>query len=205
MFFTKKQLDILRFLRDFRNEHAVSPTLEEVAESFSVSKVTIFEHLRKLEEKGAIRRRKAYARGIEILHDPDLPEERGLPAESLEFPVLGRIRAGSPLEAIEDRETISLSELIPHGHNHYLLRVVGDSMIEDHIQDGDFVIVEKRAVANNGEMVVGVLEDNEATLKRFYREKGRFRLQPSNPNYPPIYTETLEIRGVVVGVIRQIR
>ena len=205
MFLTKKQLEILRFLRSFRNEHAVSPTLDEIAESFSVSRVTIFEHLKKLEEKGAIRKRKAYARGIEILHDPDLPEERGKSVETLEFPVFGRIRAGSPLEAIEDRETITLSELIPHGQNNYLLRVVGDSMIEDHIQDGDFVIVEKRSVANNGEMVVGILEDNEATLKRFFREKGRFRLQPSNPNYPPIYTKTLEIRGVVVGVIRQIR
>ncbi len=205
MLLTGRQLDVLRFIRDYRREHAIAPTLDEIAKHFGVSKITIHEHLTHLEKKGAIFRMKAKARGIQILHDPDCPEGLGVAPGEITLPVLGQIAAGQPLEAIEDRETISLSDLVPHGPNHYLLRVRGDSMIEDHIQDGDFVICEKRSVARNGETVVAIIDDNEATLKRFYRESGHFRLQPANPNYPPIIANKVAVRGVVVGVVRQVR
>ncbi len=202
---TRKQLDILRFLKRYWQEHALAPTLEEIAEVFGVSKITIHEHLTHLERKGAIRRDKGRSRSIRLEYDPDLPEARGFPLEEVDLPVLGTIMAGHPIEAVEDRDTVRLSDLIPHGPDHYLLRVKGDSMIQDHIQDGDYVVIESRRVARQGEMVVAVLPDNEATLKRFYKEEDRIRLQPANPNFPPIFFSEVEIRGVVVGVIRQVR
>ncbi len=205
MLLTSKQLDVLRFIRDYRRENALAPTLEEMAKNFGVSKITIHEHLSHLERKGAIFRARARARGITVLYDPDSPEGRGLIPSDVSLPVLGQIAAGRPIEAIEDREMIPLSELVPHGQNHYLLRVRGDSMIEDHIQDGDFVIVERREIARNGETVVAIIDDNEATLKRYYREPNHIRLQPANPNYPPMIRNKVEIRGVVVGVVRKIR
>ncbi|PIE25669.1 MAG: repressor LexA [Planctomycetota bacterium] len=204
MLLTERQLDVLRFIRDYRRENALAPTLEEIANFFDVSKITVHEHLKHLERKGAIFRLRGKARGIQILYDPDSPEGRGMVPDAVSMPVLGQIAAGQPLEAVEDRETISLQELVPHGPDHYLLKVRGDSMIEDHICDGDYVIVERRTTARNGETVVAVIDDNEATLKRFYREKGRFRLQPANPNYPPIIRYRIQIRGVVVGVVRQV-
>ncbi|MEZ5990065.1 MAG: transcriptional repressor LexA [Planctomycetota bacterium] len=205
MLLTGKQLEVLRFIRDYRRQNAIAPTLEEMAKHFGVSKITIHEHLSHLERKGAIFRARARARGIQVLYDPDSPEGRGMLPAEVSLPVLGLIHAGHPLEAVEDREMIPLGDLVPHGPNHYLLRVRGDSMIEDHIQDGDYVIVERRETARNGETVVAILEDNEATLKRFYRETDHVRLQPANPNYPPMICDKVEIRGVVVGVVRCIR
>ncbi|MCA8970945.1 MAG: transcriptional repressor LexA, partial [Planctomycetes bacterium] len=178
----------------------------EIATNFGVSKITVHEHLTHLEKKGAIFRLRARARGIQVLHDPDSPEALGIePQKEMSLPLLGKIAAGRPIEAIEDRELLDLGELIPHGPNHYLLEVRGDSMIEDHILDGDYVVVERREHAQNGETVVAIIDDNEATLKRFYRESGHFRLQPANTNYPPLIRDRVQIRGVVVGVIRQVR
>ena len=205
MLLTGKQLQVLRFICDYRERNAISPTLEEIASNFGVSKITVHEHLTHLEKKGAITRLRARARGIQILHNPDSPEAKGIPAATPTLPVLGTITAGRPIEAIEETETFELSELIPHGPNHYLLRVQGDSMIEDHILDDDFVVVRRCETAENGQTVVAVLDENEATLKRFYRENGRFRLQPANPEYPPLLCDQVEIRGVVVGIVRRLR
>lgn len=205
MLLTGKQLDVLRFIRKYRSERSISPTLEEIARNFGISKITVHEHLTHLERKGAIFRLRARARGIQVLHDPDSPEARGLASEKPALPVLGRIAAGEPIEAIEDRESVHLSDLIPHGPDHYLLRVRGDSMIEDHILDGDLVIVERRESAHNGETVVAIIDDNEATLKRFYKENGHFRLQPANAGYPALIRDRVQIRGVVVGVVRTVR
>ncbi len=204
MHLTRRQLDVLRFVRDYLREHALAPTLDEIAERFGVSKVTVHEHLAHLERKGWIRREHGRSRAISLVRDPDLPEAYGTPLDDVELPILGTITAGLPLEAIEDKETVSVSELVPHGPDHYLLKVRGDSMIEDHIQDGDYVILERRTTARDGEMVVAVLDDNEATLKRFYREGDKFRLQPANPNFPPMIVDRVEIRGVVVGVVRRL-
>jgi len=203
MLLTGKQLDVLRYIRDFRSQKAISPTLEEIASHFGVSKITVHEHLTHLERKGAIFRLRARARGIQVLQDPDSPEERGVRPAG--FRVLGTIAAGQPIEAIEDQENIDLAELIPHGPNTYLLLVRGDSMVDDHILDGDYVLVERREAASNGETVVAIIDDNEATLKRFYKENGHFRLQPANPSYPALIRDRVQIRGVVVGVIRRFR
>lgn len=205
MLLTGKQLAVLRFIRDYREQNSISPTLEEIAKNFGISKITVHEHLSHLERKGAIYRLRARARGIQVLHDPDSAEAKGIPPAVPTLPILGSIAAGQPIEAIEDRETVHLSDLVPHGPNHYLLRVRGDSMTDDHILDGDFVVVERRETAQNGETVVAIIDDNEATLKRFYKENGQFRLQPANPAYPPLVRDRVHVRGVVVGVVRAVK
>jgi repressor LexA len=201
---TEKQICVLRYFRDYRRERGIAPTLDEAAQALGVSKITIHEHLKQLTRKGAVYRDKAKARAVAILHDPDSEDgvERNLPA----LPVLGTIAAGRPIEAIEDREEIGLGELVPTGSDVYLLRVRGKSMIEDHIDDGDLVLVERREAANDGEIVVAILEDEQATLKRLYHERnGQIRLQPANSSMEPILTNRVQIRGVVRGVIRRFR
>ncbi len=137
-----------------------------------------------------------------ILRDPDARRE---PEVRSKLPVLGVIAAGRPIEAGEDREELEISELVPTGEGIYLLRVRGKSMIEDHIDDGDLVVVERKETAENGDIVVAILDEEEATLKRFYRENNRIRLQPANSNMEPIYVDSVTLRGVVRGVIRRFR
>lgn len=127
---------------------------------------------------------------------------RGGAKAGLNLPLLGEIAAGRPLEAIETRETVDLADLCRFERAHYALRVRGDSMIEDGIHEGDYVLVERRNDARDGETVVAILENDEATLKRFYRQKNRFKLEPANATLKPIYVDKVEIRGVVVGVVR---
>ncbi len=203
---TEKQITVLRFFRDYHREHGIAPTLEEAAQALGVSKITVYEHLNNLQKKGAIHRDKAKARAVSITYDPDAgpPQEVPLPG----LPVLGSIAAGRPIEAIEDREEVAIDELVPivnrtTGEDNYLLRVRGKSMIEDHIDDGDLVVVERRQTASNGDIVVAILEDEEATLKRFYREGERIKLQPANSSMEPIFPDKIQIRGVVRGVIRR--
>lgn len=210
MMLTEKQIRVLRYFRDYRRQHGIAPTLEEAATALGVSKITIYEHLNHLVQKGAVYRDKAKARAVAILYDPDLdewtekrPSRRVARPPSL--PILGTIAAGRPIEALEDREDVRLDELIPCGDDHYLLRVRGQSMIEDHIEDGDLVVVERRSNPRNGDIVVAILDGEEATLKRFYHERGRVRLQPANGEMEPIYPEDVEIRGVVRGVVRRFR
>jgi len=202
MMLTEKQIRVLRFFRDYRNENGISPTLDEAARALGVSKITIHEHLKQLSNKGAIHRDRAKARAVAILHDPDAESNV---VDVPRLPILGAIAAGRPIEAVEDREEVGLDELVPTGDDIYLLRVRGKSMIEDHIDDGDLVIVERRNTASNGDIVVAILENEEATLKRFYRENGCYRLQPSNSSMEPIYCTDLQIRGVVRGVVRRFR
>ncbi len=208
MFYTDRQVSILEFLQRFRRMHGKSPTLGEIAEQFRVSKVTIHDHVRQLELKGAVRKDAHRARALEILDpdyiDPDPADNAAL--GTLPITVLGRIAAGQPIDAIEHAETVDLAELLPMGRDHYALRVCGQSMIEDGIHDGDLVIVERRTSADDGELVVAIVEE-AATLKKLFREKieGRsvFRLQPANAAMEPIYAEAVEVRGVVIGVVRK--
>jgi repressor LexA len=194
---TPKQLNVLRFVRKFRDSHEYAPTLEEIAREFNVSKITALQHLRALEKRGAIRRSRYQARSIEI------PEPRR-PHSLQRIPLAGTIAAGAPIEAIEEREVLDLSELIHGRAEPFLLRVRGDSMIDEQIREGDYVICERRSTAVNGETVVAILPGGEATLKKFYREPdGRIRLQPANPKLSPTYPERVEIRGVVGGVLRK--
>ena len=200
---TEKQIRVLRFFRDYRQEHGISPTLEEAAAELGVSKITVHEHLGQLIKKGAVHRDKAKARSVSILYDPDLDSATAPSPATL--PILGTIAAGRPIESVEDREEVALTELVPHGEDHYVLRVRGKSMVEDHIDDGDLIVVERRQTARNGEIVVAIVDDDEATLKRFYREDGHIRLQPANSSLSPIYPDRVEIRGIVRGVIRRFR
>ena len=195
---TPRQMQVLTFVRDFRHKNGYSPTLQEIGDTLGLSKVTVFEHVGVLERKGLLLRgAKHSARSLQISPKAQFPDER-----PTRLPLVGRIAAGMPIEAIEDTESLDLEELFDRTHGTFALEVTGDSMIEDHICDGDFVVCEKRNTARNGEMVVALLQDGEATLKRFYRERGRIRLQPANPNYEPIFTDNVQIQGVVIGVLR---
>src|SRR5260221_7595482 len=193
---TRRQREILTFFESYRRQHGISPTLEEIAQSLGVNKVTVFGHVAELERKGVLVRSKhGISRGLQ-------PVEAG-PAPS-RVQVLGRIAAGVPIEAVETPEELDLQSLVPPDREVYALRVKGNSMIEDSIRDGDLVLVENRKEAQNGEIVVAVLPDGDATLKRFYREKdGSFRLQPANAEMKPIRTREVEIRGIVLAVLRQ--
>ncbi|MBL8738948.1 MAG: transcriptional repressor LexA [Planctomycetes bacterium] len=203
---TEKQIRVLRYFRDYRRERGISPTLDEAAQALGVSKITIHEHLNQLTRKGAIHRDRAKARAVAILHDPDAENDRPGGAAIPSLPLVGMIAAGRPIEAIEERQEIPLTDLVPTGDHFYLLRVRGKSMIEDHIDDGDLVVVERRETANDGDIVVAILEDEEATLKRFYRESnGMIRLQPANASMEPIFTSRVQLRGVVRGVVRRFR
>ncbi len=201
MNYTPKQLQIMSFIRDYRQQNNTSPTLEEIGNSLGVHRVTVHQHVAALVKKGAIRKLPQRSRSIEILDRDYLPDPT--------VKVLGRIAAGRPIEAVEDPEIYTLDELLPiePGRESYLLRVVGQSMIEDHIADGDLVMVDSTLQARDGDIVVAIV-DGEATLKRLYREADgqTMRLQPSNSAMEPIYVrppQQLDIRGVVRGILRR--
>lgn len=193
---TRRQRDILKFFEEFTTSQGISPTLEEVARHFGVNKVTIFGHVAELERKGCLRRSApGISRGLQIV-----PDGRAQGA----LPILGTIAAGAPIGVLETPEVLTFEELVPPGSDVYVLRVRGNSMIEDSICDGDMVLVERRSNPSPGETVVAVLPGETATLKRFYPEPdGRIRLQPANSALEPIWTKEVEIRGVVIGVIRR--
>tara|TARA_R110002126_G_scaffold105905_2_gene240543 strand:+ start:2072 stop:2701 length:630 start_codon:yes stop_codon:yes gene_type:complete len=202
---TKRQRQILDFIAEYSQEHDISPTLEEIAQHQGVNKVTIFGHVAELERKGAIERAaKGISRGLRIVEDEDPSStSKASTSRGTTLPILGNIAAGSPIEAIEQDEVLDLNDLIPPGREVYALRVQGQSMIEDAIADGDIVLIESRNTARNGETVVAALPDGDVTLKRFYKEDGRIRLQPANSTMEPMYFDDIQIRGVVVGVVRQ--
>jgi repressor LexA len=197
--YTPKQLQIMKFIQDYRKTTGTSPTLEEIGKQLGIHRVTVHQHVGALVKKGAVQKLAQRSRSIEILDREFLPKPT--------IPLLGRIAAGRPIEAIEETESLTVEELLPiDPANAYLLRVSGHSMIDDHIADGDLVIVEPRNAARDGEIVVAVV-DGEATLKRLYREgPDSWRLQPANASMAPIFVRPpskFEIRGVVRGVLRR--
>jgi repressor LexA len=200
---TPKQMNILTRIRDLRLARGYSPTMQELADELGVSKVTVFEHVEALIKKGALLRQANKARSLEVNPDFLLPNEQ----RNTRLPLVGTIAAGLPIDAVEDREYLDLEDMFAaagvHGGNNFVLRVRGDSMIDEQIRDGDFVVVEKRNTARNGETVVALLDNGEATLKKIYRESGRVRLQPANDAYEPIFVDNCTIQGVVIGVVRQ--
>src|SRR3954465_5866271 len=159
---TPRQLDVIVAIRNFRHIHGYSPTMQELADQLGTSKVTIFEHVGALEKKRVLKRDKHKARSLEIVSDERLPDEN----RSTKLPLLGNIAAGSPNEAVETREEIDLETLFQSKNGVYVLRVRGESMIDDHLCDGDFVVIERRENARQGEQVVALLDTGEATLKR---------------------------------------
>ena len=197
---TPRQTDVIVAIRNYRHLHGYSPTMQELADQLGTSKVTIFEHVGALEKKRVLRRDKHKARSLEITSEQPLPDED----RSTKLPLLGVIAAGSPIEAVEIREEIDLEQMFPAKKGVYVLRVRGESMIEDHLCDGDYVVIERRDTARNGEQVVALLDSGEATLKRFYREGRNIRLQPANHTMEPriIDADRVKVQGVVIGVLR---
>jgi repressor LexA len=201
-YLTERQKEILEFIHQFRREKGIAPTHREICERFGFSSYgTAYKHLKLLQEKGYLRRDWNQKRGIELL--------RAIPGGEMtarQIPFYGRIAAGKPIEAVAGSERVAVPESLLAGKEgeHYVLRVVGESMIEEGIQDGDYVIVLRREVAQPGEMVVALVGD-DATLKRFYPEGKNVRLQPANPNMQPIRVLARDVRvqGIVVGLMRK--
>ena len=196
---TKRQKQIVDYLGDYIQKNGFAPSFEEIAEHFSFNSLaTVHEHLTNLERKGFIQRSHNESRSIEMVP----PKGQ---SGATELPLLGAVAAGEPIEALTSGETIAVpNDLIPRRGASYVLKVRGESMIDEHICDGDYVIVQRRNTARNGETVVALLENGEATLKRFYREKDRIRLQPANASMSPILLDRVEIQGVVVGIFRKL-
>jgi repressor LexA len=197
---TPRQVDVVVAIRNYRHLNGYAPTMQELADQLGTSKVTIFEHVGALEKKRVIRRNKHKARSVEIIAEV-LPDEN----RPTKLPLLGNIAAGSPIEAVENREEIDLETLFHSNRGVYVLRVRGESMIDDHLCDGDYVVIERRETARNGEQVVALLDTGEATLKRFYREPGnRIRLQPANSSMEPriVDADQCRVQGIVIGVLR---
>src|SRR6202047_4892202 len=205
MALTKRQKEVLDYLVAFETKHGYAPSFEEIGKGMKLTSLaTVHKHITTLEKKGFIRRGYNQSRSIEILQLPKSVKDQVLDRKVQELPLVGRIAAGRPLEAVEQRETISLGDFA-RGGNSFALKVKGTSMIEDHIMDGDFVVCEQTQVANAGDIVVALINGEEATLKRFYREgTGKIRLQPANSEMAPIIVPTndVKIRGRVIGVVR---
>ena len=201
---TPKQRNILIRIRDFRLTRGYSPTMQELADTFKVSKVTIYEHVQALLKKGALQGTPHRARSLQVSDEVLLPDEQ----RGSRVPLVGRIAAGSPIEAVEDRQFTDLDELfgpqgrVRHTGEVFALLVSGESMIDAGILDGDYVICERRNFASNGETVVALINNEEATLKKFYKDRGRIRLQPANEKFEPLWVDNCQIQGVVIGLIR---
>jgi len=206
MALTKRQKEVLDYLVSFLNKHGYSPSFEEIARGLKLTSLaTVHKHLSTLEKKGFIRRGYNQSRSIEVTQLPKPVREQVIERHAASLPLMGRIAAGRPLEAIEDRESISLGDFT-RGQSTFVLQVKGDSMQEDHILDSDYVVVEQTQVANQGDIIVALIANEETTLKRFYRESaGKIRLQPANSQMAPIIVPAsdVKIQGRVIGVLRK--
>ena len=195
---TPRQLEIVKFIREYSASHGTAPTMQEIADHLGIRRPTVFEHLKALEARGAITKKPILSRTIELSPELSFTGAR--------FNLVGRIAAGRPIEAIEDPEVLDVEALFRGRTGEtFALQVVGNSMIDEQIRDGDYVIVEKRDSAHNGETVVALVDEQEATLKKFYLELGRVRLQPANPTMEPIFLDAdrVRVQGVVIGVLRK--
>lgn len=203
---TKRQKEIVDFIRTYTEDRGYAPSYREIAEELGLSSTaTIHEHIKGLEKKGYLRvGEKGEARALE----PCLPAGKPLGAlwklgKVITLPLAGLITAGEPIEALEERETMAVPADLVRDENAFVLKVKGESMIEDGILSGDFVIVERNFYPKNGDVVVALLDNQYATLKRYYREKNRIRLQPANSAMKPIYALNPAIQGIVRAVIRK--
>ena len=198
---TKRQKEILDYIATSIEDQGYAPSFEEIAESFGYSSLaTVHEHLSNLERKGYIRKSYNESRSIELIG-----HGRGTPV--VELPLLGAVAAGLPIEAVRDTETLAVPpDMVSRRRDNYVLRVEGNSMIEEQIRDGDYIVVQAQDRAEDGQMVVALVGDESATVKKLYREAaGKIRLQPANPTMEPIFVDADDVRiqGVVVGVIRK--
>lgn len=200
MFVTKRQKEILDFVNVFIAKHGYAPSIGEIRGQFRISSpATVHQHLQNLQDKGLIRRSPNRHRSIEII-----PSDGARPG-GVSVSVLGVIAAGHPIESYAEAETMALPKELGADENCYLLRVRGESMINDHILDGDLVLVRKGGIAKQGQTVVALIDGREATLKKYFSDGARVRLEPSNPGMKPMYFEAdrVGVQGIVVGVIRK--
>ena len=199
MALTKRQRQILDYVQSFIDAEGYSPSFEEIAENFGYSSLaTVHEHLSNLETKGYLRKNYNKSRSLELV-----AAEGTL---AVELPLLGSVAAGLPIEAIENNESLAVPHDMLGKGNNYVLRVKGDSMVDEQIRDGDYIVVNSRQTAENGEMVVALVGGDSATVKKFYRERdGRIRLQPANVTMQPMYfaPDEVRIQGIVIAVIRK--
>jgi repressor LexA len=206
MTLTKRQKQVLDYLVAFMNKNGYSPSFEEIAIAMKLTSLaTVHKHLSTLEKKGFVRRGYNQSRSIEITQLVKSVPEQVIARRATGLPLLGRIAAGRPVEAIQERESLSLADFT-RGQNNFVLQVKGESMRDDHILDGDYIVVEQTQVVNSGEIVVALVGNDEATLKRFYRDSpGKVRLQPANSQMAPIIVPALDVRiqGRVIGVLRK--
>jgi repressor LexA len=193
---TQRQLDVYKFIRDKIRTRGYGPTVREIGDRFKINSPNgVVCHLKALVKKGMISREPNMSRAIQLLAEPI--NDRGLP-------LAGRIAAGVLHEAIEQNERVDFNEMFDPSKNLFVLQVHGTSMIDDQIADGDYVVVQKQRTARKGQIVVALTPDGEATLKRWFPEKNRIRLEPANSTMKPIYVKEAKVLGVVVGVVRKV-
>lgn len=195
---TKKQSVVLEYIKKYMTEHDYAPSYREIGKALNLtSPATIYEHIKSLRKKGYITIEPGAGRSVE------LTQKLGWFTKAVDLPLIGLIAAGKPIEAIQQNERIAVPmELLPN-LNCYVLQVKGESMIEDGINDGDYVVVERNFYPKNGDVVVALLDNEYATLKRYYRESNRIRLQPANKKMKPFFVQNPVIQGVVKAVLRK--
>jgi len=199
MYLTKRQRQILEYLKKYIAKMGYSPTFEEIGKHFKLnSKGTVYKHLQNLEKKGVILKDWNRQRSIQVL-------SHLVEATNVTLPLVGIIKAGSPVETFPHKEQISVPSHFVGMGKHYVLKVSGNSMIDERIQDGDFVVIKQQIAAENGQTVVALVNNTEVTLKKFYKENDHIRLQPANSELSPIIldSESVSIQGIVVGVMRK--
>jgi repressor LexA len=217
---TPRQLQLLKAIRVFQAGRFYSPTIAELASQLAISRSTTFEHIAELRKKGLLSALPATARSLNLTskaqnllncldneisnpHSRPKADLSGVALAKTDIPLAGKVAAGVPIEAVENLESLSLNSCFGNSDDIFALEVKGDSMTGDGIVDGDFVICRKCSTADNGQLVVTIVDDENATLKRFYKEKSVVRLQPANDNYDPIYSDNCRIEAVVVGLLRK--
>src|ERR1043165_6976060 len=201
---TPKQLKILQLIRDWRVRRGSSPTMQELADEKGASKVTVFEHVEALSKKGALVREPNKARSLSIADGIAVPDE----SRPGRFPLVGKIAAGYPIEKVAEQDEIDVNDLLGGratrgGDSTFALKVEGDSMKDEGILDGDYVLVERTETARNGDRVVALLPDGQTTLKTYFKEDDHIRLQPANPSFDPIKVKFCQVQGIVKGVVRR--
>ena len=205
MAITKRQREVYDFIYEFVQKNGYSPSFEEIGNGLGLSSLaTVHKHISNLEKKGLLKRDYNRSRSIDVLPVRGLFKRQAPKTVDLSLPLMGRIAAGHPIEAVENPETISLGD-ITRSKDVFVLQVKGESMKDEHIVDGDYVLVEKGNTARDGEIVVALVENSEATLKRLYRDGQNIRLQPSNAAMKPIIVpaKSVQVQGRVVGVLRK--
>jgi repressor LexA len=205
MAITKRQREVYDFISEFVQRNGYSPSFEEIGEGLGLSSLaTVHKHISNLEKKGLLSRDYNRSRSIDLLPPKGRMKQAMAVNTGVVLPLLGRIAAGQPIEAIERPETISLADFV-RSKDVFVLEVRGESMQDEHILDGDYVLVEKTKIAHNGDIVVALVDGSDATLKRFYREGDKVRLQPSNARMKPIMVPAadVEVQGRVIGVLRK--